>query len=239
MRLRDKKSLTPVLTTLVPLLILLAVTGTAGWQKISHENPAIGFLAKAQQLREQALPAAEKTADAASAAALEAIRAEGDLIKAGADETVLAAASQVTAVAKAKSAAAVKAVELIAKQMGNQYLDTIVTATFLGLVVGIVMISLWEWMRLLSRAKQPTLSETDPVWLPESALAPSPSLPIAGLAALGFTLLKEVSGEAAVDRERALAETCVCQTPEQKPAARRNVFLTATEHRFKNVSRCC
>ncbi len=240
MQLREKRRPALALVTLLPLCWLLTVTGTAGWQKISHSSPAIGFIAKAEQLKTQALPAAERAADAASAASLEAVRAENELIKADAPAPALAAAKQASAIAQAKSAAGVKAVVAVAKQIQNQHLDTIVTALFLGLVVCIVGLSVWEWTRLLLRAKAVVLHETEPVWLPADALLAPRPLPIAGLAALGFTLLKEVSGEAAIDRARALDQACACATtPDQKPSPRRNVFLTATEERYKNINRCC
>ncbi len=240
-QLRDKRHPALVLVTLLPLVWLLAVTGTASMQKLHHHDPAIGFIAKAGQLKKVAMPAAEKAADLASAASLEATRAENELIKSGAGAATLTAAKQASAVAQAKSDAAVKVAVATGKQIQNQYLDAMVTAVFLTLVICIVGISVWEWARLILRAKAPVLRETDPVWLPADALAPSRPLRVAGMIALGFTLLKELSGEAAVDRERAQANACECaaQSPLMKANARKNVFLTATEHRFKGINRCC
>ncbi len=236
--LRDKRHPALVLVTLLPLVWLLAVTGTAGLQKIYHANPAIGFLAKAEQLKKVAMPAAEKAADAASAASLDAKRAENELIKSGAS---LATAQQASALAQTKSDAALKVAVATGRQIQNQYLDAMVTAAFLALVICIVGLSVWEWTRLILRAKSPVLHETEPVWLPADALTPARPLPVMGAIALGFTLLKELSGEAAIDRERALAQACECaaQSPDAKPSPRKNVFLTATEHRFKGINRCC
>ncbi len=240
-QLRDRRHPALVLVTLLPLVWLLAVTGTAGLQKIYHPSPAIGFLAKAEQLKKEAMPAAEKNADAASLAGLEAVRAENELIKSGAATTTLAAAKEASALAQKKSDAGVKVAVATGKQIQNQYLDAMVTAAFLALVIAIVGISVWEWSRLILGAKSPTLHETEPVWLPAEALTPERPLPVMGAIALGFTLLKELSGEAAIDRERALAQACECaaQSPDTKPSPRKNVFLTATEHRFKGLNRCC
>ena len=238
-QLRDRRHPALVLVTLLPLVWLLAVTGTAALQKIYHANPAIGFLAKAEQLKKEAMPAAEKAADAASKTSLEAKRAENELIKSGADATALAAAKEASALAQKKSDAGVKTAVATGKQIQNQYLDAMVTAAFLALVICIVAISVWEWTRLILGAKSPVLHETEPVWLPAGALAPDRPLPVMGAIALGFTLLKELSGEAAIDRERDRTQACECAAPSTKPSPRKNVFLTATEHRFKGINRCC
>jgi carbon starvation protein len=140
--------------------------------------------------------------------------------------------------------AAKKALTLNRRQHSNALIDAAVTAVFLALVGAIVLLSVREWILLLSAGKDPKLSETDPVWLPAEALVPGKSLPILGMAALGFTLLKEISGEADIDRERMLAQVCVCESPERadasaKPRGRQNVFLTATERKFTGINRCC
>jgi carbon starvation protein len=123
----------------------------------------------------------------------------------------------------------------------NSIIDAWVTGTFLTLVALIVLLSVYEWLRLLTRSKASTLSETAPVFLPPGAVAESSPLPAFGIAMLGFTLLKELSGEAAIDR----AEVCACAQAEAsgqvQPAKyrRQNAFLTATEHRYRGVNRCC
>jgi hypothetical protein len=57
-----------------------------------------------------------------------------------------------------------------------------------------------------------------------------------GAIALGALLLKELSGESAIERERA-AQACECAKDPTK--ARRNVFLSATERQFRSPNRCC
>jgi carbon starvation protein len=193
------------LVTLLPLVWLLTVTGAAAVQKIWHEKPSIGFLAKAADIAAKDIPKAE--------AALAATDA-GDL----------------TALKKAQAA-----LRSAQAQRANMNLNAVVTGTFLVLVVIIVGLSVREWLRLLGGAREPNLSETAPVWLPAEVASASPS-PAMGAVALGALLLKELSGEAAIDRER-VVQACECAKDPAK--ARRNVFLSATERQFRSPNRCC
>src|SRR5207253_11106678 len=127
------------LITLVPLAWLLAVTMTAGVQKISHPDPRIGFLAQARTLRdkqpalEQALAQASASANAPSIQLAE---------KALRDNRVL---------------------------RFNNLLDAFVAAMFLALVAAIALLSAREWILLLARRKLALLRESEPVWLPDYA----------------------------------------------------------------------
>ena len=162
----------------------------------------------------------------------------GFLAAARALDSKLPALQQAAAAASADQLpAAARAVKMNRTQQRNMRVDAFVTGGFLALVGAILALSLREWALLLSRRKPAVLRETAPVWLP--ADAPERPLPVMGAIALGFTLLKEVSGEAAIDRERDRAAACECAAPDMKPSPRRNVFLTATEQRFRGVNRCC
>jgi carbon starvation protein len=212
MQLKRDRSPAVALVTLVPLVWLLTVTVTASITKVWDPNPKIGFLAGAKAA-EGKLPGLDQALSTATD---------------GGDEAAIAAAAK-----------AVKSTRTI---RFNNTVDAYVTATFLILVGCIVVFTVYEWLRLLSRAKAPTLSETEPVFLPESALAESRPLPVMGLAIFGVTLLKEISGEAAIDR----AQACACaqaaeagQQPQTAKYRRQNAFLTATAERYNGVNRCC
>ena len=131
-----------------------------------------------------------------------------------------------------------KAVKMNRTQHTNARVDAFVAGAFLALVACIVALAVREWLLLLARSKPPKLSETEPVWLPADALAESRFVPVMGMAALGFTLLKELSGQSDIEREQVRAEQCDCATA-QTVRGRQNVFLTATERRFTGVRRCC
>ena len=213
MQIKRDRPATVALVTLLPLVWLLTVTLTAGATKVWDPSPRIGFLAGARAA-EAKLPALEQ--------ALTTAQSSGDT----------------TAIA-----AAAKALKSTRTVRFNNTVDAYVTAIFIILVGAIVILSIYEWMRLLSRAKPSVLSETEPVFLPASALAESRPLPVMGLAVLGFTMLKEISGEAAIDR----AQACACaqaaaagsEQPQTAKYRRQNAFLTATEDRYNGVNRCC
>ncbi len=125
----------------------------------------------------------------------------------------------------------------------NNRVDGLVTVFFLALVSLIVVLSVIEWVRLLTRARAATLSETEPVWLPDYAVAEGKPVQWWNIFALGFLLLKEVSGEAAVDR----AQACIPRkvdllggTKAMVKEQRAQAYVAAAEKRFDGgPNRCC
>ena len=124
----------------------------------------------------------------------------------------------------------------------NNLIDAAVAGIFLLLVTAIVMMSVREWILLLSKRKPAVLHETEPVYLPDYALKETgPDLrPAAGAAAIAFTLAKELSGESQLERARQQAVVCKCSAHD--PAAAKSddqIYLETTEQRFNGVRRCC
>jgi hypothetical protein len=125
----------------------------------------------------------------------------------------------------------------------NSLLDAVVAAVFLALVATIVLLSTSEWALLLSRRKPAVLRESEPVWLPDYAVAEAGGRlgGIAGTAALTLALAKELSGEAQLERTQAAQfRECGCHPHTDatgKPTAR--TYVEVTEERFKGVRRCC
>jgi carbon starvation protein len=178
-----KRSLTLALITFIPLIWLVAVTFTAGAQKIFHHDPRIGFLAQAQTL-------AGKTPDLQQA--LDSANATGDV-------TTIDAAQ--------KTWHANRTLRF------NNLLDAVVAGIFLALVIAIVLLSLREWFLLLSRRKPAVLHETEPVWLPDYAVVEGGRKfsGAAGTAALALALAKEWSGESHLERAQQQQAQAVCQ----------------------------
>jgi hypothetical protein len=75
------------------------------------------------------------------------------------------------------------------------------------------------------------LRETAPTWLPDYAVAEARPLHVTSLIALGLALLREISGEARVDRAQ---HHCSCAHP-----SREHAYLQAAEERFNGINRCC
>ena len=184
--------------------LAVAVTFTAGVEKIWHPDPRIGFLAQAGVLNARS-PALESNLDMA---------------KVSGNGTVIIAAEEALRSNRA--------------QEFNNLLDAAVAGTFLVLVTAIILLSVREWILLLSRRKPAVLHETEPVWLPDYALKEAgPDLrSVAGTAAIAFGLAKELSGEA--HYERARQQACECARPSDA-----KFFVQTTEQRFNGVRRCC
>ena len=210
------------LVTLIPLVWLLAVTFTAGVEKIWHPDPKIGFLAQAHVLALKQ-PDLERAVAIANQAALKALFAKTEV------EEKLRDAQNVGKAAQANRT-----------QRFNNLLDAGVAGAFLGLVSIIVLISIREWILLLARRKIVELRETPPVWLPDYAVAACKPLNVFGLFALAFALARELSGEAQLERARHPTTVCEVGPSEHAPAkSDAQIYLETTEKRFTGVNRCC
>jgi carbon starvation protein len=168
------------LITLIPLAWLLAVTFTAGAEKICSHDPRIGFLQSANDWNNKLGPMFETE----------------NLAAFNHDSVALEAAH--------------KAVLDARRQQFNSRLDAAVAGTSLALVAVIVLLSAREWLLLLSGRKPAVLHETEPVYLPDHALKEcGPNLrTAAGAAALAIGLAKELSGETQFERARQQAAVC-------------------------------
>jgi carbon starvation protein len=200
------------LVTLLPLLWLLAVTLTAGVQKIFHSDPRIGFLAQARVL-------------ASKQTALEAFLATAKTL--GNPQTWEAAQ---------------KALRTNRVQHFNNLLDAAVAGGFLILVTILVLLSAREWILLLMRKKLAELRESPAVWLPDYALEESKPIAAAGVLALAFALGRELSGEAHLERARLECHHNVTDKRASGDASSRTdaqIYVESTERRFSRVNRCC
>ncbi len=124
-------------------------------------------------------------------------------------------------------------------QIFNNQVDAIVTGVFLLLISLVIILSVREWILLLSRRKAAILQESEPTWLPDYAIVePGSKLGgIGGAAALTLALAKELSGEAQFERAQ-MAQTapCHCDAP---PPTTEQTYVATTEQRFTGVRRCC
>jgi carbon starvation protein len=214
------------LITLIPLMWLLAVTFTAGAEKIWSADPRIGFLAQAKSLEEK-----EHEIQYIHT------KANFDLMNFAAknygnphDEKFWAKVAALQKICDDTW----KPVAASRTQRFNNLLDAAVAGTFLALVLVIVLLSVREWLLLLSRRRPAVLHETAPVWLPDYALKETgPNLrTAAGAAAIALGLAKELSGE--TQFERARQQACLCEQHSDQ-----QVFAQVTEEKFNGVRRCC
>lgn len=195
------------LVTLVPLAWLLTVTFTAGIQKIASAEPRIGFLAQAR-----ALDARRPKLEAAVGAAKGA----------GAGSALVVAESELRTNRVLRF---------------NNLLDAVMAGVFLALVSTLVLLSLREWLLLLSGRKAAALRETEPVWLPPGEVSEGRPLPVAGCVALGLALSRELSGEAQLARTERTVQACTCG--EAGLADKQQLYIQMNEERFNGIRRCC
>jgi carbon starvation protein len=96
----------------------------------------------------------------------------------------------------------------------NNYLDAVAAAIFLALVIAILLVSIREWVLILSGRKVAVLHETEPVWLPPPVTPAEMSRPwwrLGTAVVVVGTLAKELSGEAAAARTNLPADQALTE----------------------------
>ena len=151
---------------------------------------------------------------------------------------VLNQAAAAAAPGTPEKAAAEKAVRDNRTKHFNNVLDVATATVFFVLVGLITLVCLVEWTLLIARKKLAKLYETDPVWLPEYAVAEGKPLRFFAFFALMLALAKELSGEAEMARAQKAVGICDCTKPEHR-AAQKQLYVQVTERRFKGINRCC
>ena len=199
------------LITLIPLVWLLAVTFTAGVEKIGHPSPKIGFLSLAHDLEAK----------------------HDGLVKA-----LAAAKSQPDTKLVETATKQLRANEVLTF---NQYLDAVVAGLFLALVTAIVLMSVWIWIQLIRRARPAKLEETNPTWLPDFAVAQQGRGGWLGFLTISVGLAKEWSGETALEREAARTVCVQPHDPElaHAKAPPKDAYLRHLDERYRSIRRCC
>jgi len=210
------------LITFIPLVWLLAATMTAGAQKMFHPDPRIGFFAAAGDY----------------AAKCQKLELEhGDRIngwRQAPDQNL-------------ETQPIIREWQRLQTLRRNNLLDAFVAGIFLVLITIILLLSVREWVLLLGGRKRPTLHETEPTWLPAYAVTETKSSNIAGVAALGFALVRELSGQSELERVEQAEYRSKCGDPgppaaDPASASRQNaqrIYVQATERRFNGIRRCC
>jgi carbon starvation protein len=98
----------------------------------------------------------------------------------------------------------------------NNRLDAVVAALFLALVVAILLVSVREWVLILTHSKVPVLRETPPVWLPETVIDSETRRPWWKLGTTAVVILgalaRELAGEEAAARSGLAPEQALAQT---------------------------
>jgi carbon starvation protein len=109
----------------------------------------------------------------------------------------------------------------------NNSLDATAAGIFLVLVIAILVVSIREWVLILSGRKVPVLHETEPVWLPTPvtpAEVPRPWWRLGTTVVVLGTLARELSGEAAAARTNLPADQALTEV---------------LAHRYSDTNHCC